>query len=215
MHSKRVSSFSGIEQLNPPGSQYTQNTEDLASIAALMTTCTPQPWQGFVWRCHSPKYLADDASGSLRVTGRYHRGRDRYPDNECWPALYTGLNQAIVLGERTRHSLALDELANIRISELRVSLESVINVCVNDRSDPLLTIFGSLVEVGLCHSIDYRIPHAVAQEARRYAEALLIPSCTRIPGGNLIVFSDRLRPGSSIEVVGSITPELRPDLASQ
>jgi hypothetical protein len=42
------------------------------------------------------------------------------------------------------------------------------------------------------------------------AEALRIPSCTRFPGRHLIVFTDLLRPGSSIEIVGAIDLELRP-----
>lgn len=118
------------------------------------------------------------------------------------------MSQAIVIGERTRHTKNIDDLVNLRISEMWISLEAVVNVCV-DFGKSTETLFDSLLEEGLCHPTDYRVTHMIGEEACRRAEALLIPSCTRIPGGNLIIFTDCLRPNSSIEVIGAIDPELR------
>lgn len=133
-----------------------------------------------------------------------------YPEEECWPALYTGLTQAIVLAEKTRHSAAVDELANIRISELRISLECVLDACLDDEG--LRTRFGVGIDAALCHPSDYTLTHVIVRESRSQAEALRIPSCTRFPGGILVMFTDRLRPGSRIDVVSAIDPQLRPHL---
>lgn len=176
----------------------------------LVAACPRGPWAGTAWRCHSPRYQANDAAGSLKSTGRYHRGADLYPENERWPALYTGLTQAIVLGEKMRHSAAMDDLAAIRVSELRISLECVVDACFDGDAESMQTRFGPEIDALVCQPGDYRVTHLIAQAARAQAEALRIPSCTRFPGGNLIVFTDRLRPGSTIEVVGSIDPALQP-----
>jgi hypothetical protein len=73
-----------------------------------------RPWSGIVWRCHSRRYPGDDAGGSLRTTGRFHRGSDTFTSSETWPALYTGLAPHVALGERLRHttSQALAQLAD-------------------------------------------------------------------------------------------------------
>lgn len=72
------------------------------------------------------------------------------------------------------------------------------------------TRFGPEIDALLCQSGDYRVTHLIAHAARIRAEALRIPSCTRLPGGNLIIFPDRLLPDSKIEIVGAIDPRLRP-----
>lgn len=46
---------------------------------------------------------------------------------------------------------------------------------------------------------------------RARAEAMLIPSCTRFPEGNLIIFPDCLQTGSSIVVVEGVDPNLYVD----
>jgi hypothetical protein len=54
----------------------------------------------------------------------------------------------------------------------------------------------------------YAIPRRLAWMARvRGAEALLVPSATRL-GHNLIVFTDRLRPGSRLEYTGHRDPDI-------
>lgn len=174
-----------------------------------MTACPRGPWQGTTWRCHAPRYQANDASGSLKSTGRFHRGADLFPEAERWPALYTGSTQAIVLAEKTRHSAALDDLVSIRISELRISLSCMLDACLESDASTGATRFGPAIDPLLCQPGDYQVTHLIAQAVRTQAEALRIPSCTRFPGGNVIIFPDRLRPGSIIEVAAAFDPELR------
>lgn len=133
-----------------------------------------------------------------------------FPEGERWPTLYTGLTQAIVLGEKTRHSAAMDDLASIRISELRIWLDCVLDACLDDDASMEQTRFGPTIDPLLCQPGDYRATHLIARAVRLQAEALRIQSCKRFPGGNLIVFPDRLRPGSIVEVAGAFDPELRP-----
>lgn len=181
-----------------------------AEIDARVAACPIGPWTGTAWRCHSPRYRADDVAGSLKSTGRYHRGADLFPEAERWSALYTGLSHAIVLGEKMRHSIAMDDLVAIRISELRISLESVMDACLDADASSMQTCFGPDIDAFLCQPGDYSITHRIAQAVRARAEALRIPSCTRFPGGNLIIFPDRLHPTSTIEIVSAFDPELRP-----
>ena len=61
------------------------------------------PWRGTVWRMHARRYAALDPAGSLLASGRYHRGRDLFPPDEVWPALYLPLGPAICSGEVLRH----------------------------------------------------------------------------------------------------------------
>lgn len=60
----------------------------------------------------------------------------------------------------------------------------------------------------LCRPADYALTHLLALEARSVAEALVVPSCTQFPEGNVIVFPDRLQPTSSIAVVETRNPDL-------
>src|SRR5687768_9212106 len=98
---------------------------------AAVEACPIVFWAGDVWRCHSRRYAGDDAAGSLKTTGRYNRGRDRFPAEETWPALYTALAQHIALGERLRHTTpgALSRLSEQRISRLTVRLNAVLDCC--------------------------------------------------------------------------------------
>ncbi len=158
------------------------------------------PWAGSVWRCHSRKYAAASAEGSLRATGRFHRAKDRFPENETWPALYTGCTEAIALGEVVRNagSGMLAKLPLLCMSRLDVALS-----CVYRVYDPLCggsTRLPGLDFASECRGFDYKNTHALARIARDNVEAILVPSCTGLRGGNLIIFPDRLTPSSRILV---------------
>jgi hypothetical protein len=178
------------------------------NATAAILDCPVQPWSGMVWRCHARKYAGDDAGGSLRTTGRFNRGSDRFGPDETWPALYTGLALHVALGERLRHTTpaTLSALGNQRLSRLRVSLQTVLILCAPS----------GCVEVGiagldgdnLCQPANFETTHHIALLARDLAEALMIPSCTRFPEGNLIVFPDLLREGSTIAVEETQDPDL-------
>lgn len=139
------------------------------------------------------------------MTGRYHRGADRYPPSETWPALYTALAPHIALGEMVRHTSAIAEFANKRLSRLHIRLQAVL-----DGTDLAASrLPGSPGFADFCHPGRFELTHAVAVAVPGLgAEALLTPSCTRFAGNNLIVFVDRLRVGSSIAVVDSEDPDL-------
>ncbi len=176
---------------------------------AAVEACPTTPWSGEVWRCHSRKYEGASADGSLRTSGRYNRGSDRFSELETWPALYTSLGQHIALGERLRHTTpeVLPTLRNQRISKLRVELDNVLVACAPtgcaDLCVPGLTIDD------ICHPTDYTKTQEFAFAAREsFIEALLIPSCTRFPEGNLIIFPDRLISGPGIYLVDSLDPDL-------
>lgn len=183
------------------------------NAAAAVATCPTISWSGEVWRCHSRKYAGDSAAGSLKVSGRFNRGRDRFPGPETWPALYTSLGQHIALGERVHHTTpeALAALGNQRMSRLRVDLLVVLVACA-PAGCSALGIPG-ISDDDLCHPNDYTKTHELARVVREYAEALLIPTCTRFPEGNLIIFPDRLRWSSGIHLLESQDPDLFVDWA--
>jgi hypothetical protein len=156
------------------------------------------PWSGRAFRVHDRKYPAADPGGSLRVPGRYHIDR---------PTLYLAVTKAIALGERQRHldAALLPRLATIRITELAVSLDVVL-----DCRDP------SVLRVQLAdllHDQDFDVPRAIGAAARGLnVEAILVPSATLIDAhaGNLVVFTENLRATSRLEVVRFEDPRLRP-----
>lgn len=176
--------------------------------AAAVKRCPRIPWEGMVWRCHSRRYAGDSAAGSLQVTGRFNQGSDRFPASAAWPALYTSLGQHVALGERIRHTTpsSLASLANQRISQLLVKLQVVLDACAPTECAELG--ISGLTRDDICRPADYTKTHEIARVARQFAEALLIPSCTRFPEGNLIIFPDRLLPGSSISIVSSLDPDI-------
>jgi hypothetical protein len=59
-----------------------------------------------------------------------------------------------------------------------------------------------------CQPTNYDATQAIAAAARSVAEALLAPSCTRFPEGNLIIFPDRLHPDSRIVVEETVASDL-------
>lgn len=170
--------------------------------------CPVGPWTGVVWRYHARKYSGDDAAGSLKATGRFHRGSDKFPASETWMALYTSLAPQVALGERLRHTQpsTLGKLANQRQSRLRVELQTVLDLC-NESGCSSLNVSG-LSKADLCRPRDYERCHQIAHAARARAEAMLVPSCTNFPEGNLILFPDRLLPGSGVSIEETVDPDL-------
>jgi hypothetical protein len=179
--------------------------------AAAVEACPTTEWSGDVWRCHGRKYAGDSAAGSLKATGRFNRGSDRFAPHETWPALYTGLALHVALGERLRHTTpeSLAQLGNQRISRLRVKLQAVVMACgLTGCSD--IGVPGMALD-DLCNPVDYTKTHEFARAARTTpvpAEALLIPTCTRFSEGNLIIFPDLLRWSSEVRLVESQDPDL-------
>ena len=177
-----------------------------ASVA--IAHCPVRPWTGIVWRYHARKYSGDDAAGSLKATGRFHRGSDKFPVSATWMALYTSLAPQVALGERLRHTQpsTLGKLAHQRQSRLRVELQAVLNLC-NEPACTGLNVSG-LSKADLCHARDYERCHQIAQAARQPAEAMLVPSCTNFPEGNLLLLPDRLLPGSGLTIEETVDPDL-------
>lgn len=146
---------------------------------------------------HASKYSADDPGGAFKYSGRYHRGRDLFDEDEVFPALYFATAPEVTLGEKQRHltSVNLPQMRNQVLSELRISLQAVCNISMPE-------------EVGICSEAlmddhDYSFPQSVSTALRdRGAEALLVPSATLL-GANLVVFPDRILERSDLEVVAS------------
>ena len=177
-------------------------------LSALLV-CRIVPWSGTAWRFHSQRYTPTSHGGSLKVTGRYHRGWDRYPEAETWSALYLALKPHIALGERLRHTTpeVLASLNGQRLSELRLVLHRVIIGC--HLPDCAGSAIPGITLNDLCRPHDYAKPHQVAATARTMGvEGMLVPSCTEFAGGNLVVFPDLLDTNSTIGVVRSEDPTL-------
>lgn len=170
--------------------------------------CPRRSWRGSVWRCHGRQYAGDNADGSLKVSGRFNRGLDAFNEDACWQALYTNTAQHVALAERIRHTSAstLRKLANQRMSRLHVDVQEVVVVCAPAGCTEIV-VRGLTIE-DLCQPTDYQYSQELARAARSTAEALLVPSCTGFPEGNLIIFPDRLRPGSLVSVEESLDPNL-------
>jgi RES domain-containing protein len=151
---------------------------------------------------HNRRYAADDHGGSLRVSGRYHRGRDHFSEEPSFPALYLALDAETCLAELVRHITPqfLPKLNGYRISELTVDLDAVLDCRVPERL--------GLTWDHLCSDLEYAVTQRIAAAARASGiEGLLVPSATAL-GDNFVQFPDRLRPTSSISIVGSRDPRL-------
>ncbi len=142
-------------------------------------------WGGHLWRAHWRNVDPDDWTLSLRISGRFHRGRDLFPENQVFPALYTSQAAHLAVWEmvRQRASTNLLFLQNNRLSQLDVSLTAVL-----DCSDPS-TLGLSSADI---HGTDRRIPWAIGAAAvGRGANGLIIPSAA-MNGTNLVVFPTNL-----------------------
>ena len=170
--------------------------------AAAIAACPAIPWQGHAWRMHKQRYDAISAEGSLRVSGRYHRGGDHFPPAAVFAALYLALAPEVCLGEILRHvTPALLPLLNgYRITAIAVAVTAVADCRDLERL--------RLTPDALWHDTDYRLPQALAAAAVAAGrEGMLVPSATRL-GDNLILFPDNLRAASHLAVIDSRDPVL-------
>lgn len=167
-----------------------------------MAACPVVGWEDSVWRMHKRKYSADHPGGSRRVSGRYNRGLDRFPEEEIFPALYLATGPEVCLGEIQRHITPelLPSLNDFRLSELYVAVGALL-----DCRDP--APLGLRLE-HLVHDTDFEVTQAIGAAAFAGGwEGLLVLSATLL-GDNLILFPDRLGASSRIEVVASRDPRL-------
>jgi RES domain-containing protein len=179
--------------------------------AAAIGSCERTTWSGHVWRFHGQKYDGDSADGSLKVSGRFNRGVDKFSEEDTWPALYTCLAPHVAIGERVRHTTPQDlsKLATQSLSRLWVKLQHVIVLCSSGGCDQLAFSEYDL-DGEFCHPVDYGATQELAEVAYRTAraEAMMVPSCTGFRDGNLIIFPDRLMRGSHVVVKESVHPNL-------
>jgi RES domain-containing protein len=169
---------------------------------SAIARCPVISWQGSAWRIHRQRYQATDSGGSLKVSGRYHRGADRFAADETWPALYLALSPETALGELIRHVTPelLPHLNGYRISELAVELEAVVDC----RDVALL----GLQSAALVNDHDVELTQQIgAAIVATGHEGLLVPSATGL-GDNLVVFPTNLRPASRLDVGSSRDPRL-------
>ena len=184
--------------------------------SAAVAACPVIPWTSDAWRFHSRRYPATSPAGSLRISGRFHRGLDTVPAAEAWPALYFALQPHIALAERVRHTEPdqLPRLNRQRLSHLRIALEAVLDCC-DTRACQQPGVPG-LTRDDLCRRFDYRVPQELAAVARASSvEGIVVPSCSRFDGGNLVLFMDRLRTSSTVVLLGSEDPELYLDRSGE
>lgn len=149
---------------------------------------------------HKRKYEATDAGGSLKVSGRYNRGRDLFSEHETWPALYLALSAEICLGEIMRHitPALLPQLNGYRLSEIAVYCAAIVDCtdvpAIGVRPDDLL------------HDTNFPASALLAEAViAKGAEGMIVPSATRL-GNNLIIFPNQMRAGSTLTVVGERDP---------
>lgn len=113
--------------------------------------------------------------------------------------LYLALGRDVCLGGILRNVTALP-VRSYRITRLSVELAAVL-----DCRD--LTKLGVKLDE-VVSGVDYETPQRLAEAALAAGvEAMLVPSATLL-GDNLIVFADQLRPGSRIEEMDHVEPNL-------
>lgn len=169
----------------------------MPDVDRLISSWTRGVWEGRAWRLHAARYAPDDPGGSYRVSGRYNRGKDFFGEDEVFPALYLATSPEVSLGEKQRHltSVNLPRMKNQVLSEFCVRLQAVYDLSKPEE----LGIDGK----GLADDHDYSFSQSLSAALRqRGAEAFLIPSATLL-GINLVVFPDRLRDRSSLEILES------------
>lgn len=163
-----------------------------------------------VWRAHRARYPADSDAGARLYSGRYHRGPDCFPGEVTWPVLYLAEEEVTAAFEVVRHIGQEDwPPRNFRFSELEIDLQFVL-----DCSDPIVIgiTMDDLCDDSPdddCRSNTWELPRRVAEAAIAYgAEATIVPSASR-RGNNIIVFTDHMRPESTIRLTGrSYDPQL-------
>lgn len=170
--------------------------------ATAVAACPVLGWEGRLWRAHARRYPATDPGGSLGTSGRYHRGRDQFPEDRAFSALYLSTGPEICLGEVYRHVTPelLPSLNNLRVSELSARLTAIL-----DCRDPE---FLGLRPEDLLHDNDVEVTRSIGTAAfAGGAEGILALSATRL-GDNLILFPFHLRADSRITAVSSRDPRL-------
>ncbi|HEY7032880.1 MAG TPA: RES family NAD+ phosphorylase [Thermomicrobiales bacterium] len=166
---------------------------------SAVATCDVVQIKQAIWRGHRRRYDPLHHGGSLRVSGRFHRAPSEFSSEPTWPALYTGLDLAVVLGELQRN-IRQEEFGDYRFTEIWAQLESVL-----DCRD--LGALGLTFE-NLLGTRDYTLGQDLAAAAIDLGvEGMLVPSATRL-GDNLIVFPHLVRTGSVLVAVRSIDPRL-------
>ena len=169
-----------------------------------VANCPVIRWHTPVWRAHNRRYAATDPGGSLKVSGRYHRGGDRFGPDEIWAALYTGTTYGVCLGEIVRHLPTAEFVTRLRayrLSRLEVRLAAVLDVRV-------LGCCG-LTPAILLDDPTYAVGQTLAAAAiARSCEGLLVPSATRLPDPVLVLFPERFGPDARVRVLGSVDPAL-------
>lgn len=96
--------------------------------AQAIQRCSVITYAGSAWSIHKQHYRADDPGGSLKVSGRYHRGLDAFPESMVWRALYVALSPETALAELVRHVAAelLTLLNDYLLTALKVELRTVL-----------------------------------------------------------------------------------------
>ena len=150
-------------------------------------------FEAVVYRHISSQYDALDSSGSRKAGERWN------PRGE-YEVLYTALNEKTAKAElerlAERQGLTLDDLAPRDLVSIEVALSKVID----------LTDKKILEQIGINENEIAGNNVSLCIEISRLArgasfEAILAPSATK-KGSVLVVFPDRLRPTSRLEVVG-------------
>lgn len=168
----------------------------------VLATFGLKPWNGHAWRAHWRSYEATDHGGSLRFSGRYHRGPDDFPEDQSWGALYLALSPEVALGEifRQLSPELMHRLNGYRLSELDVELNSVVD-CRN--AEAL-----GLTPDDFMRDYDFTLTQGMGAAAMALGvEAIVVQSATRL-GDNLVVFPTQLQSTSKLVVVNTRDPRL-------
>lgn len=176
----------------------------------VVAACPVTAWHGVVWRIHARRYAPDDVGGALIVSGRYHRGRDFFPQKQVFAALYTSAGADVATWEMLRHSKRETASAmwarftSVVLSRLLLDAEALL-----DLRDPSPAVIGR----GSLLGDDYALTQAIGAAAvAEGLEGLLVPSATGVgaPGAdfNVVVFPAALRARSSIAVLDTRRPKL-------
>ncbi len=146
-----------------------------------------------VYRHLSSRYETLDSSGSLKAGGRWN------PKGE-YGALYTASDEETTIAElhrlAERQGLNLEDLAPRDLVSIQASLSKVLDLTDREILDQIGISKNGIVgnDISLCLEVS-RLAHDAG------FEAILAPSATK-KGPILVVFPDRLRLFSRLEVMG-------------